>query len=433
MVFVESPPDEVVDYFPKGLREKYLLAEKIEQLKLSKDAKPSQIGWEPNWEEFQERLRERQTDEELQKEVPAGWPDQLEGPLVWHGQDLIQSEYVLELSVEERIEVIQAMSSCKKLGLGLGEIDRSNFKLPLLEPKLETLCNDVHEGRGFVVLRGWESPRFSKLENSIVFVGISSYIAECRGRQNQRGMMLTHITDITPVAAPESKLRSAYSNIGQPFHSDLLCGVLALFCESPAAQGGETLLAPSWTVYNEIAKERPDIIHVLQKDNWVHDTHGRNPPYHHRPLLHLNEESKPLLVFARRVLTGSRETPRTPGIPPLLDEQAEALDAVHFAASKHSLEINLQAGDMLFINNFAVLHSRKAFVDSKQTKRYFMRLWLSNKEKAWGIPESLWLPWDRIFGHLAEVRNYWDHDPFREESNPDPNPHPPIVFSTSCG
>jgi hypothetical protein len=59
----------------------------------------------------------------------------------------------------------------------------------------------------------------------------------------------------------------------QPFHSDLLCGVLALFCLSPAAKGGETILASSWNVYNELAETHPDLIHTLQRDDWVHDTY----------------------------------------------------------------------------------------------------------------------------------------------------------------
>lgn len=138
---------------------------------------------------------------------------------------------------------------------------------------------------------------------------------------------------------------------------------------------------------------------------------GRNPPYHQRSLLHLSN-NKPILNFSRRVLTGSPESPRTPGIPPITEAQAEALDAVHFSALRHSLEIELQAGDMVFINNFAIMHSRESFRDTVDSKRYLLRLWLNNPEKGWEIPEGLRLAWDRIFAPLHEIRNYWDVDPF---------------------
>ncbi|OAR01570.1 hypothetical protein LLEC1_07584 [Akanthomyces lecanii] len=445
MPLIETPPEEVQDYFPPSLREKYVLAGKIEQLKLSKHATPAQIGWEPNWDDFQQRSEQLQAKnaDKSEKNVPSGWPRHLPSHLAWRGEDLNQeSAYVYEISGSDKEEIIRALAICKDRHLTLGDINRSTFHLPSLHAKLEAISKDIHSGFGFFVVRGWQSAEFSQADNAIVFVGISSYIAEKRGRQNQRGMMLTHITDIAPIVTSEVKLRSAYSNVKQPFHSDLMCGVLALFCQSPAAEGGETRLASSWNIYNELAASRPDIIHVLQNDNWVHDTHGRDPPYHYRPLLHLNENSKPILIFSRRVLTGSRETPRTAGIPPLSEEQAEALDALHLIASKHCIEIKQQAGDMLFVNNFAILHSRKSFTDSEVAKRYFMRLWLYNEEQSWTLPESLQLPWDRIFAPLHNVRDYWDADPFKTVVDPaanlpgpppPPPPPPPVVYSTSCG
>jgi hypothetical protein len=121
-----------------------------------------------------------------------------------------------------------------------------------------------------------------------------------------------------------------------------------------------------------------------------------------------------ILIFSRRNLTGSSVTPRTPEIPPITEAQAEALDAVHFCAMKHSLKLRLIAGDMCFINNFAVMHSRNSFEDNDQGKRYVLRLWLSNPEKGWKVPQGLQLAWDRIFEPLEEISDYWDIDPFAE-------------------
>ena len=36
--------------------------------------------------------------------------------------------------------------------------------------------------------------------------------------------------------------------------------------------GGETYLAPSLSIYNELAATRPDIIRTLAENDWVHDT-----------------------------------------------------------------------------------------------------------------------------------------------------------------
>ena len=69
---------------------------------------------------------------------------------------------------------------------------------------------------------------------------------------------------------------------------------------------------------------------------------------------------------------------------------------------------------MCFINNFAVMHSRNSFEDNDQAKRYVLRLWLSNSEKGWEVPQGLQLAWDRIFEPVEEISDYWDIDPFAE-------------------
>ena len=63
---------------------------------------------------------------------------------------------------------------------------------------------------------------------------------------------------------------SPYVTRAQPFHADL-CDVLALYALNVAAYGGESYLASTAKIYNELAKTRPDIIEVLAKDDWVFD------------------------------------------------------------------------------------------------------------------------------------------------------------------
>jgi len=63
---------------------------------------------------------------------------------------------------------------------------------------------------------------------------------------------------------------SPYVARAQPFHTDM-CDVLSLYALGVAAYGGESFLASSAKIYNEIARTRPDIIHVLAKDDWIFD------------------------------------------------------------------------------------------------------------------------------------------------------------------
>lgn len=69
-------------------------------------------------------------------------------------------------------------------------MEPSNFPLPTLGPKLRELSHDVHSGKGFCVIRGLNPAAYSVEDLTLVYLGVQSYIAEQRGRQDKRGNML---------------------------------------------------------------------------------------------------------------------------------------------------------------------------------------------------------------------------------------------------
>jgi hypothetical protein len=81
--------------------------------------------------------------------------------------------------------------------------------------------------------------------------------------------------------------------------------------------------------------------------------------------------------------------------------QADALDAVHFTAEKHSLTLeDGRRGDMLFWNNMSIVHARQGFVDGgpANQKRHLLRLWLRDEELAWDTPLVLKPAWETAYG-----------------------------------
>jgi len=69
-------------------------------------------------------------------------------------------------------------------------VTASNFPLPGLGDRLLQLAIDLHDGKGFFVLRGLNPADYSPEDNIVIFLGISSYIAERRGKQDEAGNML---------------------------------------------------------------------------------------------------------------------------------------------------------------------------------------------------------------------------------------------------
>jgi len=52
------------------------------------------------------------------------------------------------------------------------------------------IASQLDFGCGFFVLRGFEPRNYSPDENVILYAGIASYVADKRGRQDERGNML---------------------------------------------------------------------------------------------------------------------------------------------------------------------------------------------------------------------------------------------------
>lgn len=87
--------------------------------------------------------------------------------------------------------------------------------------------------------------------------------------------------------------------------------------------------------------------------------------YKLRPLLYY-VDNKLIIQYARRNFTGFGKNPRRSDIPPITEAQAEALDALHFIAEKHSLGVNFQKGDIQYINNLSIFHARESYTDSPE-------------------------------------------------------------------
>ena len=402
------------DFYPPALQKKYHLGKFQAPQKTLSKTPSANIGWVPDEENFKQRTTKRVKEETLTDEVPRGWPRKLEGPLAWQENEFKdQSRYIFDLHAPDIAEIESALLKVKNASLDLENVNRFTFPLPKLGPALEDLSEQVHNGSGFVVLRGLPAWTYTNEENVLIYLGVSSYVGERRGRQNLGGAKLTHITDVKSAGVSASERRPLFSNLAQPFHADLFCDVLALYYLNVAKTGGESSLASASSIYNELASTRPDLIHTLAEGDWIHDTRGCNPPFYQQPLLYYHDR-KIILNFARRVLTGAPMTPRSKDIPPMTEAQAEALDAVHFAAVKSSVKINLKQGDMLFVNNLSILHSRAKFEDDDDKTRYAMRLWLHNPGRAWKIPPALQLDWDRTYAPLEGIPDKYETHPFAD-------------------
>jgi hypothetical protein len=142
--------------------------------------------------------------------LPTGFPAHLPGELAWTGSDFSKSsEHILVLDDVHHAEIKAALESYKgmfspslRFARSVSLIYRAaldqdgdlvepdSFPLPTLGTKLRELSRDVHNGRGFCVIRGINPASYSVEDLTLAYLGVQSYIAEQRGRQDKRGNML---------------------------------------------------------------------------------------------------------------------------------------------------------------------------------------------------------------------------------------------------
>jgi hypothetical protein len=69
-------------------------------------------------------------------------------------------------------------------------VNRSNFPLPNLARNLRRIQDKIHNGIGFFIIRGLDLKKYTVEDGLVIFLGVQSYIAECRARQDDVGNMI---------------------------------------------------------------------------------------------------------------------------------------------------------------------------------------------------------------------------------------------------
>ncbi|KAI0599894.1 hypothetical protein F4775DRAFT_98737 [Biscogniauxia sp. FL1348] len=389
---IMAPSLEVPHYYPSETRQKFGRNLFPKARPAAEEVRYADIGYGFDEDKYLKRRDARVQAGGLRTDLPVGWPKALEGPLVWTKSD-ISDDYpiIYHLTESDKKEIVDALAYFKGLGKMGKDVDQSSFPLPSLAKTLTAIRDNIYQGRGFSTIRGLDVDEFCPDDLVTVYLGITSYIGEVRGKQNQNGVMLINVMNNSDQVEKEN------ATVQMPFHADVVCDVVSLLTVSCGEGGGCGFVASAWTVYNELAATRPDLIHVLAEPNWPFDTHGRNPSYYERAVMFF-EDGKLIVNFSKQTLVGHLPVkPRTPGIPGLSEAQAEALDALDYIGRKNAYSQPSHKGDIRLFNNLALMHRRDAFTDSEDNYRHLLRLWLHNDSQCWKLPKALEVAWDRTF------------------------------------
>ena len=298
-------------------------------------------------------------------------------PAAWRPEEMAaHDDWIYELSNAEIAELTQAVERASSGGGDIKDVKLADFPLPTLGPALADIRGDLLEGRGFVLIRGVPVAEYSRAQSALAFWGIGLHLGRPIS-QNGQGHLLGHVKDIgNDYNDPTTRGYTSRAEIG--FHCDR-CEYVGLMCLHPAKQGGESRIASSVMLYNEMLARRPDLVEELVKD-FCWTRHGESSPgekpFYEYPVFAFEQG----YFSARGVSSHIYKSQGLPGVPPFTEKQIEALDLFKATVRELAFDMEFRQGDIQFLQNQVILHSRRGFEDwpEPERRRHLLRLWVSD-------------------------------------------------------
>ena len=235
----------------------------------------------------------------------------------------------------------------------------------------------LSDGRGFVLLRGFPIEELSPEVTELAYIGLGLQLGTPVG-QDADASLLGHVRD-EGVARTDPSVRIYRTRERQDFHTDG-SDIVGLLCLQGAKSGGESRIASSLAVYNEILRRRPDLVDVLyQPMYWDRNDEqsAGEDPFFALPVFN-DVAGAPRIFYIGWYV---RDAQRHPQVPRLTDPQREALDLIESIANdpEFQLEMDFEPGDIQLLANAKILHSREAYEDHGEPdrRRHLLRLWLT--------------------------------------------------------
>jgi hypothetical protein len=297
---------------------------------------------------------------------------------MWKSADVVaETSWKISLTVDQRDELLRAARSALANGATVETLTQEQFPLPSLSNVVDKINTDLSSGRGFLLLRDFPMDLMTEEEASIAYFGLGTHLG-VPVRQNSNSELLSHIRDDR--TEQDGQIKRLYrTRERQDFHSDA-ADIIGLLCMHKAKSGGESKIASSPAIYEEMMRRRPDLVDELRAPmHWdKQDEHkeGEQPWFTLPPVFDLNGE--PRIFFVGWYI---RNAQRWSEVPRLTTRQIEALELLEGIANDPAfhLAMDFEPGDIQFLNNGRILHARESYEDweDPDKRRHLLRLWLA--------------------------------------------------------
>ena len=316
------------------------------------------------------------------------YPDAIGGEAAWYGAELAKRDHwIWHLNAAEIAELERATELFLATGLPLESVSISNFPLPQLARKLAQTLRELQHGRGFVMIRGLPVQKYELRFSAALYLGLGRHFGSLRS-SNGKGHLLGHVKDVG-MKIEEATTRFYQTNRRLEYHTDS-ADIVGLLCLQTAMRGGESYIVSSTTLYNEIVKRRPDLVPALFTP-FPTDRRGEVPmgmlPWFEIPIFNWYQGHLSAIYLRHYIEEAQRLFPQAPR---LTKDQYDAMDLIDELVNDPALHLQMafEQGDMQFLHNHTIFHSRNDFENwpDPARHRHLLRLWMA-PDSARPLPE----------------------------------------------
>ena len=304
----------------------------------------------------------------------------IDGPSVWARQDIHAEDYLLELSALCVDEIRRAVDEIGTFPLPAILRGPDDFAMPACRRAMNQVRQILDHGRRFAIVDRLPVAEMDGAEATTIYWLLSSMVSRPVA-QKLDGTMIYDVLDTGQQALPGSGIRPDKTNIEIRFHNDnayndIPPDYVGLLCLRQAQSGGHSRVISFHTAYNLLFARHPSQLERLYRPFWFdrqREHHPSEQPIFAAPVF---EKSEALARFSVHQMRGGYALKGEP-----LDEDGEAaitamLDL--FDDDDLSVDFDLEPGQIQFVHNRALGHSRTAFVDHPEPdrRRHLVRLWM---------------------------------------------------------
>lgn len=300
------------------------------------------------------------------------------GPASWRGDEIADDpSWIYHLSEAELDELEMEGKRFLREDPDLESVTAEEYPLPLCTKGISELGHELDAGRGFVLTRGLRVDEYSDELSAAIFFLMGLHLGTPM-RQNQLGDVIDHIRATTDKTRDDPTALSSRIRSKLDYHSDS-SDVVALMCLHPAKEGGASSLVSGIALYNEVLRERPDLVSLLFEKwhwDWYKQDHDAPANTYDSPICAI-EDGVFSIYGGSRILYSAQDYPE---VPRLTEQQIEVLELLDEIALRPgvALHMDFQRGDIQWLLNYSAMHARTDFVDhpDPRRRRHLMRLWL---------------------------------------------------------